>query len=150
MEADRLGIRQRVIVIVDTNILIGLASGLITQYLIGEALETLYILGVPGSVVKELERLAESSPSLKTRRLARKALGMLADNKLPYIILETMDADEVDDEILLTAVELKNKGYRIVVATNDKGLRKRLRSHGVPTLYYRETEGLMEVDWLPP
>ncbi len=150
MEADRLGIRQRVIVMVDTNILIGLASGLITQYLIGEALETLYILGVPGSVVRELERLAESSPSLKTRKLARRALDILASNKLQHIVLETMDAGDVDDEILLTAVELKNKGYRIVVATNDKGLRKRLRSHGIPTLYYRETEGLMEVEWLPP
>ncbi|MCE4600647.1 MAG: PIN domain-containing protein [Desulfurococcales archaeon] len=135
---------------VDTNILIGLASGLITQYLIGEALETLYILGVPGSVVRELERLAESSPSLKTRKLARRALDILASNKLQHIVLETMDAGDVDDEILLTAVELKNKGYRIVVATNDKGLRKRLRSHGIPTLYYRETEGLMEVEWLPP
>jgi len=40
-------------------------------------------------------------------------------------------------------------GDRVVVATNDKNLRRSVRRLGVPTLYLRE-EGLrLEIDWNP-
>jgi len=53
-----------------------------------------------------------------------------------------------DDAIVALALNLKGS-CRVVVATNDRSLRRRLRGLGVPTMYYRRARGGLEVDWHP-
>ena len=44
-------------------------------------------------------------------------------------------------------MKLKARGARIYVATSDRILRRRLRLHGIPSIYYRESSGRLEVEW---
>lgn len=150
MEADRLGARKRIALVMDTNMVIALATGLIAPTHILEALESSYRIIVPSSVLGELRLLAEKAPRQSLSRAARRALDMLSRGSIDYEIIESRVEGGVDDDILAIALDLKAAGARVVVATSDRGLRRRLRSHGVPTLYYRESEGLVEADWLPP
>lgn len=150
MEANRLGARQRITLLMDTNMVIALATGLIAPTHIIEALESSYSIIIPRSVLRELEKLEKTAPRPTVSRAARRTIDFLSSRRIDYAVVESRVPDNVDDDIVALALDLKAKGARVVVATSDRGLRRRLRSHGVPTLYYRETEGLLEVDWLPP
>ena len=145
-----MGIRQRIIVIMDSNMLISISSGQIPPSLIDQALESSYVIGIPKAVVRELRHLSETAPIQKTRKLAKKALELLSSGRIQYTILEEKGYKDVDDEIVALALDYRDRGYRVIVATNDKGLRRRLKTHNIPTLYYRESESLLEADWLPP
>ncbi|MCE4628470.1 MAG: PIN domain-containing protein [Desulfurococcales archaeon] len=151
MEANRLGLcppldRSRLAIIIDTNLLIYMAKGLVSPSMILEAVERSYKLIVCNQVVRELETLSERAPKLSTRRLSRKALSLLGS--LNACIAEC-PGEEADDAVLLLAISLARSGTPVILATSDRGLRRRARSHGVPTLYYRESEGRLETDWEP-
>jgi rRNA-processing protein FCF1 len=148
MEAGRLGRGKGVVVvIVDTNTLILMARGLIAPSMIGEALETSYKLVAPRGVRRELERLAEAHPRPLVKRYSKTALELARRLGVEWVDAEA--GRDVDDSIEALARALKAEGARVVVATSDRGLRRRLKRLGIPTLYYRESEGMLQVDWSP-
>ncbi|GAB6147708.1 PIN domain-containing protein [Stetteria hydrogenophila] len=146
MEADRLGHREglaAVVVVVDTSFLISLSEGLAAPSMILDALEASFRLVAPRQVVVELERLSTQAKP-KVRRAARKALWLLGRLGVEVVDVE---AGQADDAVESLARRLKGEGFRVVVATNDRELRRRVRSLGIPSLYYRESTGGLEVEW---
>ncbi|MCE4610759.1 MAG: hypothetical protein F7B17_02165 [Desulfurococcales archaeon] len=154
MEAYRLGcgegvgrgMAKRRVVILDSNTLIYIVSGLITLDAIVEA------AGGPGlelvttdAVIDELKALAGESRGLKARR-ARAALYLT--EKIGVSIVKT-GLKDADDSLEAAALRLKGEGAMVYVATSDRELRRRLRIHGLPTIYYRESKGDVEVEWEP-
>ncbi len=150
MEADRLGLRKRIAVIVDSNFLLLVAEGLVAPSMVLDALERSFQLVVPTVVVEELRRLSAEAPKHRVRRLARSALLLLERGVIEHSIVEAPPAGEVDDSILLLALSMRGEGIPVVVATSDRGLRRRLRTHGIPTVYLRESSRRLEVDWHTP
>ncbi len=151
MEADRLGPCKTIentayTVLVDTNILILMAEGTVAPTHILEALSASYTLATCTQVVRELEFLASNALRLKTRRSAKSALRLL--NMLVDCIIEC-PGEQADDALILEARGLASKGIRAVIATSDKGLRRRARSLGIPSLFYRESERRLEIEWEP-
>ena len=151
MEANRLGVcppldRRRLIILVDTNLLIYMAQGLVTPSMILDAVERSYALVVCEQVIRELATLSEQAPKASTRRLSKRALDLLG--MLNACVAEC-PGEEADDAILLYALSLARSGAPVLIATSDRGLRRRARSHGIPTLYYRESERRLEADWEP-
>jgi len=146
-----MGVRKRVALIADSNFLIMLANGTIAPSQIIEALESSYTLLVPKSVIEELRRVARSAPQASTRRLASRALWLLESGKITYKLLEDAPPKgDIDDHLVELAAGLAREGSIVVVATSDRGLRRKLRMRGIPSLYYREDEGGLRVEWLPP
>ena len=146
MEADRLGASQgvKVKVVVDTNFLLMMAQGVIAPSSLNDAINASYELVTTDAVVKELETMSKREDLLA--REAGFALKLL--ERLGVQVLR-VKADSADESILTLAKELVQSGDRVVVATNDKNLRRSIRRLGVPTLYLRE-EGLrLEIDWNP-
>ncbi len=146
MEADRLGASQgvKVKVVVDTNFLLMMAQGVVAPSSLNDAINASYELVTTDAVVKELETMSKREDLLA--REAGFALKLL--ERLGVQVLR-VKADSADESILTLAKELVQSGDRVVVATNDKNLRRSIRRLGVPTLYLRE-EGLrLEIDWNP-
>jgi len=146
VEADRLGASQgvKVKVVVDTNFLLMMAQGVIAPSSLNDAINASYELVTTDAVVKELETMSKREDLLA--REAGFALKLL--ERLGVQVLRGK-ADSADESILTLAKELVQSGDRVVVATNDKNLRRSVRRLGVPTLYLRE-EGLrLEIDWNP-
>jgi len=146
VEADRLGASQgvKVKVVVDTNFLLMMAQGVIAPSSLNDAINASYELVTTDAVVKELETMSKREDLLA--REAGFALKLL--ERLGVQVLR-VKADSADESILTLAKELVQSGDRVVVATNDKNLRRSVRRLGVPTLYLRE-EGLrLEIDWNP-
>jgi len=146
VEADRLGASQgvKVKVVVDTNFLLMMAQGVIAPSSLNDAINASYELVTTDAVVKELEAMSKREDLLA--REAGFALKLL--ERLGVQVLR-VKAGSADESILTLAKELVQSGDRVVVATNDKNLRRSVRRLGVPTLYLRE-EGLrLEIDWNP-
>jgi hypothetical protein len=146
VEADRLGASQgvKVKVVVDTNFLLMMAQGVIAPSSLNDAINASYELVTTDAVVKELETMSKREDLLA--REAGFALKLL--ERLGVQVLR-VKAGSADESILTLAKELVQSGDRVVVATNDKNLRRSVRRLGVPTLYLRE-EGLrLEIDWNP-
>ncbi|MCE4602933.1 MAG: 30S processome protein Utp24 [Desulfurococcales archaeon] len=144
MEASRLGNTKR-IALLDTNTLIYMAQGLIPPSTLLE--EAGYPrLATTSRVVEELEKISTlGKPS--TSRAAKAALKLL--HRLDIEVLEWTGAGDADDSLEAVALQLKHSGVSVIVATSDKTLRSRLRLHGIPTLYYRESRGGVELEWEP-
>jgi rRNA-processing protein FCF1 len=94
---------------------------------------------VPRPIVEELRHLKiNAKPSLK------KEVDFALDlaHRCELLDEELLPGEEVDDFILRLAVE---NGWP--VATNDSGLRRRLRGIGVPVIYLRQ-QAFLEIDGL--
>jgi len=134
----------KVKVVVDTNFLLTMAQGVIAPSSLNDAINASYELITTNAVVKELEAMSKGEDLLA--REAGFALKLL--ERLGVQVLR-VKAGSADESILTLAKELVQNGDRVVVATNDKNLRRSVRRLGVPTLYLRE-EGLrLEIDWNP-
>jgi len=130
--------------VVDTNFLLTMAQGVIAPSSLNDAINASYELITTNAVVKELEAMSKGGDLLA--REAGFALKLL--ERLGVQVLR-VKAGSADESILTLAKELVQNGDRVVVATNDKNLRRSVRRLGVPTLYLRE-EGLrLEIDWNP-
>ncbi len=143
MEVNRLGGCNSVIVVLDTSIIIDIARGIIPVSSIGDVIAGAFKMIVPRGVLEELSRIAESR-GLKSK-IARRALKLVEE--VGVIIVEEFPG-EADDAITALALSLKSL-CRVIVATNDRILRRRLREAGIPTMYYRRARGGLEVDWYP-
>jgi len=134
----------KVKVVVDTNFLLTMAQGVIAPSSLNDAINASYELITTDAVVKELEAMSKGGDLLA--REAGFALKLL--ERLGVQVLR-VKAGSADESILTLAKELVQNGDMVVVATNDKNLRRSVRRLGVPTLYLRE-EGLrLEIDWNP-
>jgi len=134
----------KVKVVVDTNFLLMMAQGIIAPSSLNDAINASYELVTTDAVVKELETMSKREDLLA--REAGFALKLL--ERLGVQVLR-VKAGNADESILTLAKELVQSGDRVIVATNDKNLRRSVRRLGVPTLYLRE-EGLrLEIDWNP-
>lgn len=85
-----------------------------------------YEIIIPSTVIKELEMLAEEDLN------ARSALSFSKSFRIVYVEGET------DDSILQLA-----KKTNAIVVTNDRGLRARLRSERIKTVYLRSRSHLV-------
>jgi rRNA-processing protein FCF1 len=134
----------KVKVVVDTNFLLTMVQGVIAPSSLNDAINASYELITTDAVVKELEAMSKGGDLLA--REAGFALKLL--ERLGVQVLR-VKAGSADESILTLTKELVQNGDRVVVATNDKNLRRSVRRLGVPTLYLRE-EGLrLEIDWNP-
>lgn len=151
MEASRLGLCEaigRLLILLDTNMLIYMAQGLVAPSSFHDAVDMAFALATCSQVVEELRLLARSAPKASTRRLARRAEWLI--EKLRVSVVECPDAPEADDSLLLAARQCIASGGRAAIATGDRALRRRARQLGVPSIYYRESERRLEAEWLPP
>jgi hypothetical protein len=131
------------LVLPDTNFL--LIPGQFGVDILGElnrVLDVRFRVIVPNVVLQELDVIERKSrgKDLMAIKMARK----LAER---FEVLEIGRFGErpIDDQILDFAVN----NERVIVCTNDKGLKKRLRARGVPVVYLRsrkilELEGVLE------
>ncbi|WP_099209702.1 PIN domain-containing protein [Thermococcus henrietii] len=135
--------RREWLVLPDTNFL--LVPGQFGVDIVSELnriLDVKFKIVVPNVVLEELDVIEK-----KTR--GRDLLAVRMAKKLAERF-ETVEIGEfgrrpIDDQIYDFAV----KNERVIVCTNDKGLKKRLRERGVPVVYLRsrkilELEGMLE------
>ena len=83
---------------------------------------------------RELQRLAKSN-SIKIRKQA--LLGLRLAEKCRVVEVKRMDNESNDDLIFRVATE-----WKCPVATNDRELRKKLRTIGVPVVFLRQKSRL--------
>ncbi|NJE05826.1 nucleotide-binding protein [Thermococcus sp. M36] len=134
--------RREWLVIPDTNFL--LVPGQFGVDIISElnrVLDVRFRVVVPNVVLQELEVIERKArgKDLMAIRMAKK----LAER------FETLEIGEfgkrpIDDQIFDFVV----KNERVIVCTNDRGLKKRLRERGIPVVYLRskkilELEGML-------
>ncbi len=143
-----MGLREgvRPILILDTNFIMYIVEGSIPLSMLYDALPYSMQLAIVESTIEELKRLSSTAPKLSDRRKARRALDLL--ERIGVVVLDS-STGSVDDDIVIVALALKSEGRRVIVATGDRELRRRLRSHGIPTLYPRGPEMVPRVDWEP-
>ncbi|MEN3000090.1 MAG: hypothetical protein ABDH61_05915 [Acidilobaceae archaeon] len=140
MEADRLGDCRSIVLLLDTNMLLLLASGNVSMTRLEQVLEMPFVALVTSSILEELRSLA----SRPEARAPRRALELV--QSMGAKVLETRGG--ADDSLVEISTRLKGK-CRVVVATSDRELRSRLRLLGIPTLYYRAARGDVELEWPP-
>ncbi|NJE11251.1 PIN domain-containing protein [Thermococcus sp. MAR1] len=135
--------RREWLVIPDTNFL--LVPGQFGVDIIGElnrVLDVKFRIAVPNAVLQELEVIERKSrgKDLLAIRMAKK----LAE-RFEVVEIGRFGEKPIDDQIFDFAV----KNEHVIVCTNDKGLKRRLREKGVPVVYLRskkilELEGMLE------
>ena len=131
------------LVVPDTNFL--LVPGQFGVDIIGELnriIDVRFKIIIPNVVLDELTVIERKSrgKDLLAIRMAKK----LAE-RFETVEMGRFGKRPIDDQILEFAV----KNERVIVCTNDKGLKKRLRERGVPVVYLRskkilELEGMLE------
>lgn len=127
------------IVVLDTNMVMLMASGVPVLDHIEEELEAKPRFVVIRPVYEELVKIANSTTGT-TRKQALFALELI--NRFCDVIdYELRDNETVDNAIVRYALE---KGA--IVATNDRALRKKLREHGIPEAYFREEGRRVKVE----
>ncbi|ASJ03051.1 nucleotide-binding protein [Thermococcus profundus] len=135
--------RREWLVVPDTNFL--LVPGQFGVDIIGElqrVLDVKFRVIVPNVVLDELSVIERKSRGrdLMAVRMAKK----LAE-RFDVVEVGRFGERPIDDQIFDFAVE----NERVIVCTNDKGLKRRLRERGVPVVYLRskkilELEGMLE------
>ncbi len=130
-------------IVLDSNVIIMVAKGLITYSMFEEVIEQKIEFITTSAVIDELEKLSNKGPK-SLSRIIKFSFNLL--KKLNVKILQT-EVKGADDSIFYLAIQLKNSGNDVYVATCDKVLRRRLRSTGIPSIYYRESRAGLEVEW---
>jgi rRNA-processing protein FCF1 len=133
-------------VILDTNILMLMAKGVIAPTHFRESVQARLEFVTCEQVIAELGYLAKNAKSLITRKNARSSLQLI---DTLHVRIVKCPGEKADDALIMYAAMLKRSEHRVIVASNDKTLRRRARLLGIPTLYYRESERILELDWEP-
>ncbi len=133
---------HRYFVVLDTNmVMLAVAEGIDVFDELERVLEVPHEYVMLRSSIDELERLIrEKGP--KVRRQALLALE-IAKSRCKVVDDSSIPGLGVDEKIINFA--LANRG-RVVVATNDTRLRKRLRELSIPTVYFRAERKGLEID----
>jgi len=139
VETGRVG-SGRVAVLLDTNMLMLLADGVRVLEDIESQLECAADFLCPESVVFELQEMARAGKSGW-----RKAEWVLSHIDKICKVVESVEK-RADTDLILLASSLKKQGRLVVVATNDRELRKKLREVGIASAYLVESEMRVECD----
>ncbi|HEW63542.1 PIN domain-containing protein [Fervidicoccus fontis] len=92
------------------------------------------------SVLNELEKLERKNR--KNDNEIKKRIGLIKEK----CELQKSNYFSADKDILEIALNLTEKGI-VIVATNDRELRRKLRQIGIKSIYYRESENSLETDF---
>ncbi|MEM4717264.1 MAG: 30S processome protein Utp24 [Desulfurococcaceae archaeon] len=130
---------KRVIVLLDTNMLMLMASGIAVLENIKEELETEPSFIVLSPVYNELLKIYEKSVG-KTKKQALFAME-ISRKYCEIVDYPLKEGETTDDAIIRFALE-----NNAIVATNDKALRSRLREIGIPEAYLREESHRIKVE----
>lgn len=133
-------VTNKILILLDTNTLIQLYEGGNLFEDIEGSLDVSPIYICPDAVLAELEKF-----SLKTDELGRASRLALNIAKNKCKIMNTGEISG-DRALIKLAYELTKKGERVMVATSDRELRKRLSQMGIRTIYYRKTQHRFEVE----
>ncbi len=134
---------MKVLVLMDTNALLMMMERTGLFECIEESLETKPIYACTESVVKELEEIKRRGGPLSWKA------SLALEKIVPACRILSRKASNTDDDIVENAIEARDEGYHVIVATSDRDLRKKLRKHGIPTAYYRESQRRFELDYKP-
>ena len=131
------------LVVPDTNFL--LVPGQFGVDIIGELnriIDVRFKIIIPNVVLDELSVIERKSrgKDLLAIRMAKK----LAE-RFETVEIGRFGERPIDDQIF----DFATRNKRVIVCTNDKGLKKRLRERGIPVVYLRskkilELEGMLE------
>ncbi len=134
--------RREWMVIPDTNFL--LVPGQFGVDVFSElkrVLDVRFKIAVPDVVLQELDVIERKSrgKDLLAIRMAKKLV-----ERFETVEVGQFGAKPIDDQIL----DFASKNERVIVCTNDKDLKKRLRERGIPVVYLRskkilEIEGML-------
>lgn len=130
---------KRVIVVLDTNMLMLMANGIAVLENIKEELETEPLFIVISPVYNELVTISEQSTG-KTKKQALFAME-ISRRYCEIIDYPLREGESVDDAIIRFALE-----NNAIVATNDRAMRSRLREIGIPEAYFREESQRIKVE----
>jgi len=100
------------------------------NYVLGQKVEPLIL----SPTLEELQKLAKSHSVKKSKQAL---LGLKLAEKCRIVKVERKNAESNDDVILRAAVEMK-----CAVATNDRELRRKLRSAGISVVFLRQKSTL--------
>ncbi|WP_456423742.1 PIN domain-containing protein [Thermococcus sp.] len=135
--------RREWLVVPDTNFL--LVPGQFGVDIISELnriLDVRFKILIPNVVLQELDVIEKKTrgKDLLAVRMAKKLA-----KRFETVEIGRFGERPIDDQIFDFAVN----NERVIVCTNDKGLKKRLRENGVPVVYLRskkilELEGMLE------
>ncbi len=145
MEANRLGNNRvkKPVIILDTNMLLLLYRGKQVFDNIEEKLAIKPDYICPETVVLELEKFSKEKNS--NARIAKRVI-----ENLDKLCRRTPSkSPSADKDIIIQSLELQEKGHIVIVATNDRDLRRKLREAGIPTAYYRESQDRIEIEYIP-
>ncbi|AEC51220.1 hypothetical protein PNA2_0302 [Pyrococcus sp. NA2] len=133
------------IVIPDTNFLF--IPGQFNVDIISEferILDVKYQVAIPNVVVEEIKKIIEEG-KVRGRDLIAARMALKIAERFPTIYIGEFLSKPTDELIYDYAITHDN----VIVCTNDKKLRKRLREAGVPVIFLRqkkklEIEGMLE------
>ena len=130
----------KVYAVLDSNALLQIYRGVGLFEQIEESLDVKPIYVCPDAVLKELEDIESRGGELS--RAARLALEVATG-----ICSELKTGEKSgDNSVIKAALELQEEGCKVLVVTSDRELRKRLRTLGIKTVYYRESQHRFEVE----
>lgn len=131
------------LVIVDTSVLMAIGTGRPSLESLLDVFEGKPVFLIPKPVLQELEKHL-NNPRFSIRSKASVAKKVIERSSHEFYIVKRSTADNADDDIYRMALTLKRLGCKVVVATLDKGLRRRARDLGVATVFLRRTENRFE------
>ncbi|NVM01886.1 MAG: nucleotide-binding protein [Candidatus Helarchaeota archaeon] len=99
-------------------------------------IQTNYKIMTFPAIIEELKKLSAKKTSVSWKKRIQMALKIA--EKCEIYDESTLQKENIDDFILRIAKEKK-----WIVATNDKELKKRLKSQGIPIIYLRQKSYLM-------
>ncbi|MCE4614858.1 MAG: PIN domain-containing protein [Desulfurococcales archaeon] len=135
---------NELLVILDTSFLMAIGSGRPSLEKLLDIIEGNPVLIIPRTVLSELEKHS-GNKRFSISSKASLALVILRKTQIPVYVLGSSLSSHADDDIYLTVSMLKNTRFRLVVATVDKELRRRIKTLGVPVVYLRRTENRFEL-----
>ena len=94
------------------------------------------------SVINELKEIAKKG-KVKERKAALTALKLVNEYKVKVIEDYNIKGEKTDEKIINLARILKGN---VVIATNDRELRLRIRKMGIPVIMYRERDHRLWLD----
>jgi len=135
--------RREWLVVPDTNfLLIPGQFGVDIVRELNRILDVKFKIVVPNVVLQELDVIERKTRGrdLLAVRMAKKLIG-----RFETIEIGRFGEKPIDDQIFDFAIN----NERVIVCTNDKGLKRRLRGRGIPVVYLRskkilELEGMLE------
>ncbi|MGB9725115.1 MAG: PIN domain-containing protein [Fervidicoccaceae archaeon] len=133
-------IAKRTLVLLDSNALLQLYKGVHLFEDIESALESSPEYICPDAILNELEKLSVGKGEIM--RAAKLALE-IAREKCKTIVTGEESGDRA---LIKLAAYLSEKGERVLVATSDRELRRKLSILGIKTAYYRESQHRFEVE----